>query len=65
MTRLQERLGHIAARRMVADAVIEHARRTITGYHMLANGVIIPACAPATMNVELGYLSGLLKVAAP
>ena len=65
MTRLQEGLGHIAARRLVAGDVIEHARRRITGNHMMANGVIIPACAPATMNVELGYLSELLKLAAP
>lgn len=32
---------------------------------MMANGIIIPACAPATMNVELSYLSELLQLAAP
>ena len=65
MTRLQEVLGHIAARRLAAGDVIEHARRRINGNDMMANGVIIPACAPATMNVEPGYLSELLKLAAP
>lgn len=65
MTRLQESLGHIAARKLTAGDVIEHARRRVTGNHMTGKGVIIPACSPATMNVELGYLSELLKLAAP
>ncbi|KXU97592.1 hypothetical protein AB839_06835 [Stenotrophomonas sp. DDT-1] len=65
MTRLQESLGHIAARQLTAGDVIEHARRRVTGNHMTGKGAIIPACSPATMNVELGYLSELLKLAAP
>lgn len=65
MTRIREGLGDIVARRLTANDVIEHARRRIRGDHMMANGVIIPACAPATMNVELGYLSELLKLAGP
>lgn len=63
MTRLRGALGDIVARRLTANDVIEHARRRIRGDHMMANGVIIPVCAPATMNAELGYLSELLKLA--
>lgn len=65
MTRIRESLGDIVARRLTANDVIKHARRRIGGNHMMANGVIIPACSPATMNVELGYLSELLKLAGP
>lgn len=65
ITRLQESLGHIAARHLTAGDVIEHARRRISGDHMTGKGVIIPACSPATMNVALGCLSELLKLAAP
>lgn len=65
MTRIREGLGDIVARKLTANDVIEHTRRRIRGDHMMANGVIIPACAPATMNVELGYLSELLKLAGP
>lgn len=65
MTRIREGLGDIVARRLTANDVIDHARRRIRGDHMMANGVIIPACAPATMNVELGFLSELLKLARP
>lgn len=65
MTRIREGLGDIVARRLTANDVIEHARRRIRGDHMIAKGVIIPGCAPATMNVELGFLSELLKLAGP
>ncbi|MBN8791685.1 MAG: site-specific integrase [Stenotrophomonas nitritireducens] len=65
MTRLRESLGDIPARRLTANHVIEHAQRRIQGNHMRADGVIIPACTAATMNVELGYLSELLKLAGP
>lgn len=65
MTRIREGLGDIVARRLMANDVMDHARRRIRGDHMMANGVIIPACAPATMNVELGFLSELLKLAGP
>lgn len=63
MTRIREGLGDIVARTLPANDVIEHTRRRIRGDHMMANGVIIPACVPATMNVELGFLSELLKLA--
>lgn len=65
MTRLRESLGDIVARRLTANDVIEHARRRIEGRHMRPDGIIIPACSPATMNVELGYLTELLKLAGP
>lgn len=65
MTRLREGLGDIVARKLTAQDVIEHARRRVQGRHMRADGVLIPACAPATINVELGYLSELLKLAKP
>lgn len=65
MSRLREGLGATLARKLSANDVIEHARRRIEGRHMTARGVIIPACSPATMNVELGYLSELLKLAGP
>jgi len=65
MTRLREGLGEIVARKLTANDVIGHARRRVEGKYMRSDGVIIPACAPATMNVELGYLSEVLKLAGP
>ncbi len=65
MTRIREGLGDIVAKRLTANDVIEHTRRRIRGNHMMTNGMIIPACEPATMNVELGFLSELLKLAGP
>ena len=65
LTRLREGLGEIVARRLTSTEIIEYTRRRVQGEHMMANGLIIPACSPATMNVELGYLSELLKLAAP
>lgn len=65
MSRLREGLGDKVAQRLTANDIIEHARRRVEGRHVMANGQLIPACAPATMNVELGYLSELLKLAGP
>lgn len=65
MTRIREGLGAIVARKLTANDAIEHTRRRIRGDHMMANGMIIPACAPSTMNVELGFLSEILKLAGP
>lgn len=65
MTRLREGLGEIVARKLSAQDVIEHARRRVEGRHMRADGLVIPACSPATINVELGYLAELLKLAKP
>lgn len=65
MTRLREGLGHLVARRVTANDVIDHTRRRIEGRHMRPDGQVIPACSPATMNVELGYLSELYKLAKP
>ncbi|MCW0374918.1 site-specific integrase [Xanthomonas sacchari] len=65
MSRLREGLGAIVVQRLTANDIIEHARRRVEGRHVMTNGQLFPACAPATMNVELGYLSELLKLAGP
>lgn len=65
MAGIHEGLGDIVARKLTANDVIEHTRRRIRGDHLTANGMIIPACAPASMNVGLGFLSELLKLAGP
>ncbi|UNE62540.1 tyrosine-type recombinase/integrase [Xanthomonas oryzae] len=65
MTRLREGMGHLVAQRLTANDIIEHARRRVEGRHVMVNGIKIPACSAATMNVELGYLSELLKLAGP
>lgn len=63
LTRIREGLGDIVASRLKAADIIAHAKRRITGQHVRGDGVRIPACSPATMNVELGYLSDLLGLA--
>lgn len=65
MARLREGLGNIVARKLTANDVIEHVRRRTEGRHMLPNGHVAPACSPATINVELTYLSELFKLAKP
>ncbi len=65
MTRIRECLGATVARKLTANDAIEHTRRRTRGDHIMATGMIIPACGPATMNVELGFLSELLKLADP
>src|SRR5690606_35494496 len=65
MSRLRGSLGDVVARKPTANHVIEHVQRRISGQHMLPNGHLAPPCAPATINVELGYLSELLKLAKP
>lgn len=63
LTRLREGLGGVIASQLTAADVIDHAKRRVTGKHVRGDGVPIPACSPATMNVELGYLSDLLTLA--
>ena len=63
LTRLDEGLGERIASKLTASDVIEHVRRRRQGEHLLKNGLKIPACGPATMNVELGYLAEVLKLA--
>lgn len=63
LTRLREGLGTILASKLTAADVIAHARRRVTGQHVRRDGIRIPACSPATMNVELGYLTELLALA--
>lgn len=63
LTRIRENLGQIQVNRLTAAHIIEHAKKRVTGHHTRENGIRIPACSPATINVELGYLSELLKLA--
>lgn len=63
LNRVKEGLGAKVASRLSAADVIEHVRRRRQGEHTNAAGALIPACSGATMNVELGYLSEMLKVA--
>lgn len=63
LTRLEEGLGNEIASRLTAADVIEHVRRRRQGEHVMKTGLRIPACGPATMNVELGYLAEVLKLA--
>lgn len=63
LTRVEEGLGDKIAGRLTAADVIEHVRRRRQGEHLTKDGKRIPACGPATMNVELGYLSEVLKLA--
>lgn len=37
--------------RLTSSDVIEYARRSIEGRHMMFDGHVIPAVTPATMNV--------------
>lgn len=63
LTRLKEGLGDKIAGELSVEDVLEHAKRRRTGKHVAGNGHTIPACGPATMNVELGYLDAVLKLA--
>jgi hypothetical protein len=63
LTRVVEGLGDkLASKLQVAD-IVEHARRRCQGEHVIKDGKRIPPCSPATMNVELGYLAEVLRVA--
>lgn len=63
LTRVVESLGDkVASKLQVAD-IVEHARRRCQGEHVIKDGKRIPACSPASMNVELGYLAEVLRVA--
>lgn len=63
LTRIEEGLGDKIICKLSAADVIEHVRRRRQGEHVTKDGKSIPACGPATMNVELGYLSEVLKLA--
>jgi integrase len=64
LTRVVEGLGDKVATQLTAADIIEHVRRRRTGEHRTREGVLIPACGPATMVVELGYLAEVLRMAA-
>ena len=63
LTRLEEGLGHVIACELSATHIIEHVKRRRLGEHELKSGFTAPACGGATMNVELSYLSKVLKLA--
>lgn len=63
LTRIKEGLGVKIASKLTSGDVIEHVRRRRQGLHRNKDGLVIPACGGATMSVELGYLSEMLKVA--
>src|SRR5690606_368105 len=63
LSRVREGLGDKIASKLTAADVIEHVRRRRQGEHVNKDGFTVPACGGATMNVELGYLSEMLKVA--
>lgn len=63
LTRLEEGLGNRIASRLTVADIIEHVRRRRQGEHRRMDGVLIPACGPATMTVELSALSEVLKLA--
>ncbi|WP_342316896.1 site-specific integrase [Lysobacter sp. FW306-1B-D06B] len=63
LSRVKEGLGDKVASKLTAADVIEHTRKRRQGEHINKDGHRVPACGGATMNVELGYLSEMLKVA--
>lgn len=63
LTRVKEGLGEIVASQLTPGEIIEHVRRRRQGEHVNGGGHRVPPCGGATMNVELGYLSEMLKVA--
>lgn len=63
LSRVKEGLGKKIASKLTAADVIEHTRKRRHGEHTNKDGHRVPACSGATMNVELGYLSEMLKVA--
>lgn len=63
LTRIQEGLGPVVAARLTVAQIVEFVRRRRQGEHLNGRGVKVPACGPATMKVEVGYLAELLKLA--
>lgn len=64
LTRIREGLGPIVAAKLTVPQIVEFVRRRRNGEHINGRGVRVPACGPATMTVEIGYLAELLKLAA-
>ena len=64
LTRIREGLGTVVAAKLTVAQIVEHVRRRRNGEHVNGRGVRVPACGPATMTVEIGYLAELFKLAA-
>lgn len=64
LTRIREGLGPIIAAKLTVPQIVEFVRRRRQGEHFNGKGIKVPACGPATMTVEIGYLAELLKLAA-
>lgn len=63
LTRIREGLGSVVASKLTVAQIIEFVRRRRQGEHVNGKGLKVPACGPATMTVEVGYLAELFKLA--
>lgn len=63
LTRIREGLGPVVASKLTVAQIVEFVRRRRQGEHINGKGIKVPACGPATMTVEIGYLAELLKLA--
>lgn len=62
LTRVTEGLGHLTASKLSPGDVVEYTRKRRQGEHV-SKGQVIPAVTGATMNVELGFLAEVLRLA--
>jgi len=63
LTRIREGLGSVVAAKLTVAQIVEFVRKRRQGEHVNGKGVKVPACGPATMTVEVGYLAELFKLA--
>jgi integrase len=63
LTRIREGLGPVVAAKLTVAQIVEFVRKRRQGEHLNSKGVKVPACGPATMTVEVGYLAELFKLA--
>lgn len=63
LDRIKEGLGIKIASKLTAADITEHVRNRRTGKHRDKNGILIPKCGGATMNVELSFLGTMLRLA--
>jgi integrase len=63
LTRIREGLGPVVASKLTVAQIVEFVRKRRQGEHLNGKGVKVPACGPATMTVEVGYLAELFKLA--
>ncbi|MFD1296172.1 tyrosine-type recombinase/integrase [Lysobacter gummosus] len=62
LTRVSEGLGHLVASKLTAGDVVEYTRKRRQGEHF-THGKPVPSVTGATMNVELGFLGEMLRLA--